>query len=423
MKIKGSIKGFALLQMGILIILIGLIVVLAIPRLGYKVSKEKRVDTKEIIESDIDAIVGFAAVNDRLPTVDEFVCYVRTPKDIWGNDLVYRPDDNLDNSGSTICGRTTTDTIVKRCGSDDTCASPDEDRDVAFVIFSGGENLNLQTLVNVAGSSATIQTYIQGLPGIDDYTTGLSRPEEYKDIVRWMDLNELKIKIGCYGSSSNLRIINSSLPSGTVGTAYAVNVLAEGGVTMADGGDSGSAADYEWCVEGDLPSGLSYDCDGSLSVSTTCTLTSGTWNQCTYLEISGTPTAEGDTVLPIAVRDEDGDIAHKVFGLQVVPETQLNVCAAYRVWNGLGAMKSFEITGSGCITGVADGDEITTSPSVMLNATEDIRQYQQHNSCGKLKLTATYRQAILGDINEDCCVNFTNYAPPDYVIFVDMDCP
>lgn len=420
-------KGIALIQLILVVILIGVLVAYGIRKLGPEVAKEKRLNTKHKIEAAAQAVIGFAAVNDRLPTVEEFLSVVRDPKDVWGNDLVYWPDDNLDNTDSTICGRSTTDTAVNECGEDGACITYKGNANVAFVIFSSGENQNIQTGIDVVGASATLQTYVYGLSGIDDDTVDLNRPEAYKDIVVWMDLNELKIKAGCLGNQ--FKIINSSLPSGTYLVPYIINIYAQGGVPMTDGADSGTEPDYEWCVTKDLlPIDVSYLCNGNLAVSADCTLSSGTWQQCTNLQISGTPDVEGVNNLPIYARDGDNNITQKVFGLLIRPTPGLHVCDEsegwYRVWNNTGNKHDFQLTGESCYQ-VLDGNEITVDgTSRTLSQNEVINQYATSNgSCTNLQNIASFNQAVLADINADCCIKFTDFDPPDYTLFVDRVCP
>ncbi|MBI4844004.1 MAG: putative metal-binding motif-containing protein [Nitrospirae bacterium] len=113
------------------------------------------------------------------------------------------------------------------------------------------------------------------------------------------------------------------------------------------------------------------------------------------------------------------------------PGGWMHVCSKYRVWNETGSRRSFMITGQLCITDVADvslanmsnGSEITTFPSTTLDATEVIYKYLQRSSCGTLVDQATYNDAIIADLNADCCVTYTDYGPPYFSTLVDRTCP
>ncbi|MBI4825031.1 MAG: hypothetical protein HY807_01225 [Nitrospirae bacterium] len=412
--------GVALLHLGIILMIIGLLIVFGIKALGPLLQREKHIDTKDIINAGIDAVAGFAVTNGRIPTVAEFANIARNPKDIWGNDLVYIPDPGL-TSGDPICDRNTTDTHVQNCGGDASCASPSAIIDnVAFVIVSGGDNFNMQT--NVA--SSTINTYDYDLIGIDDYASGLNRPENYSDIVLWMELSELKARVGC---GTGIKIINSSLPYGVVTNAYNVFVYAEGGVLFADGADSDPDEDYRWCVQEDPQAGLNILCDGNLVSSVSCSwdeVTStetGTWQSCTSIQVSGTPTQVSTMYIPVYVRDDDNNIANKTFPLSIIPLPGLHICTEYRVWNSMGNKKDFMLDGA-CLQ-VNDGDEVTTDGTRTLSQNEVIYQYGTSNgNCNNQQLLATYNQAILTDINADCCIGFTPNDPPDYTIFEDSNC-
>ncbi len=437
-------KGLALIFIAALILVAGLLIVLGFSMLRPDVEQEKRLETKEIIDKASDAVIGFASINDRLPNENEFETLVRNSDDVWGNELVYWADDNLDDLTSSVCGRSTTDTLVQDCSSDETCAAAEDIPNVAFAIISGGENLNRQTLVDVdtssATASATIQTYQQDLTGIDDYATGLNRAEPYKDLVAWMTIRELKEKAGCSSNpADDFMIITNSIPYGNINKSYTASIFAENGLPWPDeGAGQGAGAeltdttepDYKWCTTSSLPLNLSFECNGidfTGPVPAACDLASADWQQCTSLNISGMPIlgSEGTHILSIFSMEDDDKIRMKVFPLSILSPNPLNICPSYRLWKNTGNndRDAYEITGDSCITDVDEDTEITTSGLITLSPGETIFQNNQQNNCNTPNSSATFLDAVLADGNEDCCIDYTDSGPPDYYYLVDRTCP
>lgn len=322
-------KGFTLIEMAIALVIVGLLVGMGAGLMGPLVMRTKFNETKEIVNAAVESVISYSASANKLPDIATFPGIIRTNSDSWKKALFYILDSNLTNSAvGGICGRKTTRISVDIC-PDTGCASPTTINNVAFIVLSGGGNLNNQTQGNLSITSATtINVYDTGLI-VDDYSGGgdPARPEAYDDIVRWTTLNELRIKAGCTGSQ--LKILNNNLPSGKSGSAYSASVYADSGVPFPDGGDSGSEVDYEWCRQADpvkgSPGGISFSCNGSLVSSAVCSLTSGTWMQCTSLTLSGTPSGAGNYMLTFFARDEndsagtDDNISEKSIVLTVDP--------------------------------------------------------------------------------------------------------
>ncbi len=394
-----KVKGFSLVELAIVMVLFGLLFAIGARLTSPLVDRFKRNETRDLVDSVVESVIGFASVNGHLPTTAEFSNIVSQPKDIWGNDLIYMPDPDFTVADS-LCVRNSTSLVVETCGSA-VCAVPEDTaNNVAFIVVSSGPNLNLQT--DTTGT--TIKVYEIDLFGVDDYTTGLNRPEPYKDIVQWVVLPELRVKAGCSGAL--LKILNIEIPSGFVLSTYTTDIFADGGVLFADGVDIDSDDDYEWCVTGTLPTGLSYECNGSLSASAACSLSTGTWQQCTALEISGTSTEAGVFNVPIYVRDDADNLANRTFGLSISQVIGLHICEEYRVWNDTGNKNDFEMDG-GCFD-ILDAAEITIDGSRVLQNGEDIIQHSTSNgSCGGGTYTLNYNEAIFSDNNTDCCIEIS----------------
>jgi hypothetical protein len=284
----------------------------------------------------VQSVISYAAENDTLPDGPDdtllepsrkgFEDIVRSPKDGFTNDLYYIPDDNLDDAGSSICGRKTTTISVKNC-PDAACATPTSTiPNVAFVVISGAGNFNVQT----DRISNVVNVYEFGTASIDDCQDSndcptaakegqdLDRQDSYDDFVMWVNLAELKTKAGCVGPP--LKILNNEFPFGVKDSAYSsVTVLADGGVPFSSGGQ------YRWCRQESAstglvftPSTLSADCSG---------LSEASWGQSDSLAISGTPTTSGSFKITFFVRDNndssstDDSIVQKKFVLTLHPSS------------------------------------------------------------------------------------------------------
>ncbi|MFQ5736715.1 MAG: type II secretion system protein [Thermodesulfobacteriota bacterium] len=285
-------RGFTLVELAVVLVIVGMLITIGAGLIGPLVKSAKYNETKETLTGALDSVTGFGTVNNRVPTTAEFPSAVRVPKDAWGAMLIYIPEANLvDTTAGGICGRKTTSITVLLC-PDAACASPTATiTDVAFVVLSGGENKNIQT----ASAAGTVKVYDPDIPGVDDYTADMNRAEAYDDIVKWLTLNELRIKAGCVGTQ--LKVLNNEMPSGTVGTAYSAEAYSDGGVPYASGGK------YGWCVQGSLPSGISIKPN---TTSADCAaLAEGSWGRRDSLAFSGKPKASGSFNITIFSRDNN----------------------------------------------------------------------------------------------------------------------
>jgi len=305
-------KGFTLVELAIVLVIVGMLIGVGAGMMGPLVKTAKYNETKETVTSAVSGMIGFGTTNNRLPNTTEFPSAVRNPKDSWINSLYYVPDANLIvTTAGGICGRKTTSISIVVC-PDSACGTPVSTiSNVAFAVVSGGGNFNIQT----ANAGGTVRVYNPEVSGVDNYAVDMTRLEPYDDIVQWMTLDELRIKTGCTGAQ--LKIINSDLPSGKIGSSYSASVFPDGGAPYAAGGK------YRWCVQGSLPAGL------ALSPNTTSIncpgLAEGSWGQADTLDFSGTPTAAGSFSLSIYTRDNNDaagtndNMAQRAFAITVNP--------------------------------------------------------------------------------------------------------
>jgi prepilin-type N-terminal cleavage/methylation domain-containing protein len=182
-------RGFTLVEFAIGLVVLGLLVGIGMEMIGPLTARMKTTETKESVNADVEAVIGYGVTNLRIPDLasNAFSSVVRAATDTWSKPIGYIFDSNLTTAGS-ICTRTTAAITVRVC-SDAACASYTDVKNVAFLVLSGGGNYANQTGTSQGYASATtVQSYAPGL-----MVTGAS----YDDIVKWVTLPELQTKVGC----------------------------------------------------------------------------------------------------------------------------------------------------------------------------------------------------------------------------------
>ena len=143
---RGKSKGgFTLVEIAIVLVIIGMLIGLGSGMIAPLTKRAKYNETKDMINGAVEAVISFAAANNRIATTAEFTSIVRRPRDAWTKDLYYIPATNLDdlNSGG-VCGRKTTGITVLDC-TNPGCTTFNTIRNVAYAVISGAENYNVQT--------------------------------------------------------------------------------------------------------------------------------------------------------------------------------------------------------------------------------------------------------------------------------------
>lgn len=321
-------KGFTIVELAVVLVLVGILIVLGVKMIGPLTQRARESDTKGTIDAAVESLVGYAVTNHRLPTVAEFTGAVKKPNDAWGNPLWYVVDTNLTalsaGTADTICGRKATNLTVRSCVNAG-CTTFTDTPNTAYIVFSGGANVNNQVAATQAVAAATtINIYDTGL-NVDNYAGDLggTRAEPVDDITRWITLNELRTKAGCAGPQ--LKVLNNELPSGSVTASYGSNVYGDGGIPFTAGGS------YRWCMQtttGVLATDLPGFTVTPNVVNTNCQgLAEGTWGQANNLQLlktAGSGTA-GSYSVTVFVRDNadtagtNDNIASKAFVVTVSP--------------------------------------------------------------------------------------------------------
>jgi len=285
--------------MAVVLIIVGIMVGFGASLIRPLFERSKRIETQETVKAAVESVTGYAVSNNsRLPDTSQFSGTIKKQNDSWRKPINYIYDSNLN---SNICGRKTTHITVRRC-ENSACSTYTDVSDIAYMIVSGGANYNNQTIGNLAvAAAATINVYNVGL-SVDNYNGDFVRAEEYDDIVEWVTLNELRIKIGC--QNPQLNIINNELPYGKVGSLYDIRIYADGGVPFTSGGA------FKWCVKGTLPPGITTTpgtpaCPSTTDCSPLGTEAASQWSQANDLQVSGTPTASGTYFITVLSRDNN----------------------------------------------------------------------------------------------------------------------
>ncbi len=253
------------------------------------IKRTKYTETKEAIDAAVDSIIGHAALETKVPdTTSDFKEIVRKSTDGWAKALDYIRDSDLIENDA-ICNRKSTDLIIDDC----TTGKCTTIKDVAFIIISGGENFTIQT----KQKGDTVKVY-----ELDEKV----EKEPYDDVVKWVLLNELRIKISC---DSPLRILNNELAPATNGSAYSSEIFVEGGVPFTGSGK------YEWCRQESGTTGLTFDPDFKDS---DC-LKKSSWgiDKEDTLKISGMPASSGSFLFTFFARDKEGNTTDRSMVLTV----------------------------------------------------------------------------------------------------------
>lgn len=215
-----SRKGFTLVELAIVLIIIGLLVGAGAGLIGPLTKRAKLIETKDTLKQAREAFVGYAVKNGYLPASSGYSTY--TPDsafdmvgvrgvDAFTKPIRYVVATEVAGSGKNLCGANATTLTLTDRGQ--------TKGNIAFLLVSGGLNYNIQTNTTI---------YEQDSPNIDDFPTDMNRPEPYDDIVEYVSLDQLKTSKGC---PQSLTISSpSQLPEAEEDSFYSYQLQATGGV-------------------------------------------------------------------------------------------------------------------------------------------------------------------------------------------------
>jgi len=221
-----SEKGFTLVELAIVLIIIGLITAGGLIGINSAMDSNKFNSTRNQIEGIIKSIAEYSATGQRIPENESAVQTFISPfTDNFGNPLHYIPASELTKTGS-VCNTKNTSLVIRQCNNDG-CTTFTEYSDVAFFVSSDSINKVQQTSQSVSGDNIYINIYTE-----ETSTHG------YDDITGFLTLNSLKNFAGCEGST--LEIIENNLPTAYTMSEYTAGFNVKGGT-----------APYSWCMESD----------------------------------------------------------------------------------------------------------------------------------------------------------------------------
>lgn len=233
-----SKKGFTLVELAIVIVIIGVLTVGVVKLMNNSVNSSRHTSSQNAIETALKQLAEYSARAQHIPAAAELGLAVTNTRDAFGTELYYFPDSILVNptvSGgvSSICSVQSTGITVNIC-ADASCNSVTSTvSNVAFFLASAGSNENLQFTQDGSDFSVYPHETI-----VDGYSIDVTDSEEYDDFTGWMTLDTLKTYAGCTGFG--LDINQNQLPAITHGNRYNYTLTPRGGV-----------APYRWCVESD----------------------------------------------------------------------------------------------------------------------------------------------------------------------------
>jgi len=192
-------KGFTLIELSIVLVILGLIIGTVAPLIISITKKNKLTGGRQAVITARDEIKGDFLQSRTLASNLNSIGHTTDP---WKNDLVYVPAPNL--AGQDLCtwlAGGTDQTGLAVCLNGD-CAGEKKDN-IAFVIASIGSNFNRQfenpTNLDGVGGDREVRLYDYGTE-IDRFTTAPdpnNSNQQFDDIVQYVSVDELAQLISC----------------------------------------------------------------------------------------------------------------------------------------------------------------------------------------------------------------------------------
>ena len=192
-------RGFTLIEMAIVLVIVGLILATTLPLLTERIAKDKVTKGARTVNTLKQEIIGYSMLEGHLPTTDYVAANFSGAEDVWGKSVHYYPADGLsgpDGSGNTLSAGTSSLTLTRT-----TSTGTDTYSGMAFIIVSEGQNMS--TEVDTSGLTADavgdpLSIAIEYTGDIKFYSRGGYTPtggESYDDIVEYVSLPYLKAKV------------------------------------------------------------------------------------------------------------------------------------------------------------------------------------------------------------------------------------
>lgn len=178
MKIRSYSKGFTLVEMAVVVVILGLMAALILPGIFKTIERNRLERGRAGIEALKNEVIGYAraTANKVLPELIEGFRHERDP---WGNRADYHFDPAL--TTASICDASSTQLSIQRAGSSAIA-------DIAFVVVSSGKNMNFETTPSPPSTTLPYTVIYHDLGVQDASFPGY----EFDDIIAFVSLNELK---------------------------------------------------------------------------------------------------------------------------------------------------------------------------------------------------------------------------------------
>ena len=199
-KSSGSSPGFTLIEMSVVLVVLGLLVGAFAPLIVSQLRQEKVSEAREVVRTARDEVVGFARINQRLPTRSEFSTKIGHTIDPWNNELFYLPaagtTEDENNESSALCQENSIQELsLELPGRDDVVEG------AAFIIGSKGANRQSNTYFTSDDTNFTLITSrsddglddkgIEGTVIVKRYGEEDQEGNKYDDLVEFVTINYL----------------------------------------------------------------------------------------------------------------------------------------------------------------------------------------------------------------------------------------
>ena len=184
-------KGFTLIEMAIVLVIVGLLAGLTLPVISDLIKREKSSAATSMLEQVREQIIGYALIYGYLP--DDLQADLGIGDDPYGNTIQYRYATDL---ATDLCAETSTDFDVEYYTS---ASSHTTTNNVAFALFSIGRNMNKELPETNLGVAPTDNTAI-GTGTLEYYDPRVGKSvlgitEEYDDSVLVVSLPLLQARV------------------------------------------------------------------------------------------------------------------------------------------------------------------------------------------------------------------------------------
>lgn len=347
-------KGFTLLELAIVLVIIGIVSAGAMRILYGAFSSNKLTTTKNFIALAVKDVAAYTVRARKLPA--SLSLATSQTKDTFGNDLDYFFASKLDEED--ICSIESTDMSV---------SAPDiTENNIAFIIISQGEDGQQQ----YANSGKAYTFYEDG----ETVSKG-----KFDDIVGWMNLDTLKAMAGCEGS---LGIGQNKLPDAVVSNSYEFKLTSEGGV-----------APYKWCVESDNTATVkdqmffgtdSSDKSHEIKDVGDCTSGNGITNKTITIHSGTTPLSiaesdSGSALIKVRLEDANGITVTKNYNLRILREFEVAMAAPESSSGGNNYVDIVSTGGSNFVANDTTSGGVADSNTAIVNS-DQIKLVQNSNT-------------------------------------------